>query len=329
MIKKLRVFSGIQPSGNLHLGNYIGAISQWVKMQNEYDCFFCIVDLHAITISQDPQKLAQKIKELAALYLACGLNPNKSTIFAQSYNSDHASLAWILDCLTPMGQLERMTQYKTKANQNNANVGLFNYPVLMAADILLYQTDLVPVGQDQKQHVELTRDLAEKFNSRFGPTFKLPKVKMLPVGARIMSLQNPKQKMSKSSLDDKGTIDLLDSPKVIEKKVMTSITDSGQEIKSRSNKPGISNLLTIYSTINNQTISQLETKYQNKNYGQFKADLAQEIIKFLRPIQKRYQQIRQDEENLEKVLERGAQKAKKISSEALKSVYQKIGLRAN
>jgi len=327
MTKRLRVFSGIQPTGNLHLGNYIGAISQWVEMQNRYNCFFCIVDLHAITVPQEPKQLTEKIKELAALYLACGINPGQSTIFIQSHNPDHTSLAWILDCYASMGQLERMTQYKAKANQANTGVGLFNYPVLMAADILLYQTDLVPVGEDQKQHVELTRDLAEKFNARFGPVFKLPKVKTLSVGARIMSLQDPSQKMSKSSLDKKGTIDLLDSPKIIKNKVMASVTDSGREIKASPQKPGITNLLTIYSAVSGQTIDQLEQQYQSQSsYGQFKTDLAKAIVDFLTPIQRRYQKIRQNEKKLNAVLKEGAKKAKKISQETLKMVKEKMGL---
>ena len=327
MTSKPRVLSGIQPSGNLHLGNYIGAISQWVKMQNEYDCFFCIVDLHALTVPQDPLKLAQKIKELAALYLACGLNHQKSTIFIQSHNPDHASLTWILGCLASMGQLERMTQYKTKSNQAGAGVGLFNYPVLMAADILLYQTDLVPVGHDQKQHVELARDLAKKFNSRFGKTFKIPKTKMLSIGARIMSLQDPSQKMSKSDQDKNGTIDLLDSPQEIKNKIMAAVTDSGQEITARPDKPGISNLLAIYSAITNLTVSQIERRYQHKNYGQFKSELAEEIIKFLAPIQDRYRIISQDQETLAKILAEGKRKAQKISQKTLTLVYQKVGLR--
>jgi tryptophanyl-tRNA synthetase len=226
-----------------------------------------------------------------------------------------------------MGQLERMTQYKAKSNQTTASVGLFNYPVLMAADILLYQTDLVPVGQDQKQHVELTRDLAEKFNSRFGQTFKLPKVKMLSVGAKIMSLQDPKQKMSKSSQDEKGTIDLLDSPKAIKNKIMAAVTDSGQEIVAAPNKPGITNLLTIYSSITNQEISQIEKRYQGQNYGQFKSDLAQSVIKFLAPIQNRYQTIYQNQKELAKILSGGNQKAQKISHQTLSRAYRKIGLR--
>ncbi len=326
MAGRKRVFSGIQPSGDLHLGNYIGAISQWIKMQNQYECFFCIVDLHAITVPQDPKELNRKIRKLAALYLACGLDPKKSTIFIQSHNPDHTSLTWILDCLASMGQLERMTQYKAKSNQTKTNVGLFNYPVLMAADILLYQTDFVPVGQDQKQHIELTRDLAQRFNSRFGSVFKIPKVKMLLTGAKIMSLQNPRQKMSKSSLDKKGTIDLLDSPKVIKGKIMSAVTDSGQEIKAAKNKPGISNLLTIYSVITKTGINQLETQYRNKNYGQLKSDLAEKLIQFLTPIQEKYQKIYQDKDSLENILQDGAKRARKVSQKTLDRAQKKIGL---
>ncbi|MDD3679860.1 MAG: tryptophan--tRNA ligase, partial [Candidatus Shapirobacteria bacterium] len=249
------------------------------------------------------------------------------TIFVQSHNPDHTSLTWILNCLASMGQLERMTQYKTKTSQADGGAGLFNYPVLMAADILLYQTDIVPVGEDQRQHLELTRDLAEKFNTRFGSTFKLPKTKMLSTGARIMSLKDPQQKMSKSSLDQRGTIDLVDSPRVIREKILASVTDSGQEIIASPQKPGITNLLNIYSAITGNTIKQLEKQYQGKNYSQFKMDLANTLVKFLEPIQARYQKIYQNESRLEKILQGGAQKAKSISQKTLQSVYQKTGLR--
>ncbi len=326
MTNRPRVFSGIKPTGNLHLGNYIGAISQWIKIQDQYDCFFCIVDLHAITVSQDPKQLAEKTKELASLYLACGLDPKKSTIFIQSHNPDHTSLAWILNCLASMGQLARMTQYKAKIKKTNAGVGLFNYPLLMAADILLYQTDLVPVGEDQKQHIELARDLAEKFNSSFGSAFKIPKPKILSMGAKIMSLQNPTQKMSKSFQDKKGTIDLLDTPKEISTKVMAAITDSDQEIKASVEKPGITNLLVLYSAVSGQTINQLEQQYQNKNYGQLKANLAKTIVDFLAPIQQRYQIIRQNEKELNTILKEGAERAKRISRITLSEAQKKMGL---
>jgi tryptophanyl-tRNA synthetase len=325
---KPRLFSGIQPTGSLHLGNYIGAISQWLKLQNDYEAFFCIVDLHAITLPQDPQKLPLKIKELAALYLACGLDPDQATVFIQSHNPDHANLTWILNCLTTMGQLERMTQYKAKSNQHVTSVGLFNYPVLMAADILLYQTDIVPVGEDQKQHVELTRDLAEKFNRHYGETFKLPQPKILTHGARIMSLKDPHQKMSKSDQDNKGTIDLLDSPDSIITKIGASMTDSETIIKiDPLNKPGITNLLTIFASVTDQEIESIEKKYQSKTYQQLKTDLSSAIIEFLTPIQARYQKIIADEEELMKILHHGQEKAEAISGPTLKNAYQKLGLR--
>ena len=325
---KKRIFSGIQPSGNLHLGNYIGAIKQWIAMQNDYQCFFCIVDLHAITVPQSPKILKEKIKELTALYLACGIDSEKSVIFVQSHNSDHTSLAWILDCIAPIGQLKRMTQYKSKSEKlkNESSMGLFNYPVLMAADILLYDTDEVPVGNDQKQHVELTRDLAEKFNSRFGETFKVPAVKMFKIGARIMSLQDPTKKMSKSDEDSNGTVDLLDGPEEIKRKIKIAVTDSGREILFKKDKPAISNLLTIYSHLADKPIKVLEKEYSGKGYGDFKKDLAEVIVQALVPIQERYQKIRRNEKQLDQLLQKGAEEAKKISQKTLQTVNQVVGL---
>jgi len=328
MKKMKRIFSGIQPSGQLHIGNYIGAIKQWVAMQDAYECFYCIVDLHAITVAQDPKALKQKTRELAALYLACGIDPDKSTVFIQSHNPDHASLAWILDCITPMGLLSRMTQYKSKSEKlkGQSTVGLFNYPVLMAADILLYDTDLVPVGEDQKQHVELTRDLAEKFNSRFGPVFKIPEVKMFQLGARIMSLKEPDSKMSKSDSDPDGVLDLLDEKQAVVKKIKSATTDSGSEIKLSYDKPGISNLLTIYSHLSGIKINELEQKYQGRGYGDFKADLAEVVINFLAPIQKKYQKLISDKAYLDQILTDGAKKARSISRPKMKQVNDKVGL---
>ena len=326
---KKRVFSGIQPSGDLHLGNYVGAIKQWVALQNEYECIFSIVDLHAITVPYDPALLKERIRRLAALYLACGIDPQKAVVFVQSHNPDHPVLAWLLDCVASMGQLRRMTQYKAKAEKlkEKVTVGLFNYPALMAADILLYQTDVVPVGEDQKQHVELTRDLAEKFNARFGETFKLPEVKILQVGARVMSLQNPSKKMSKSAEDPNGTIDLLDSPEEIVRKVKSAVTDSGREIVfDRENKPGISNLLAIYANLSGKKIEKLEEEYQGKGYGEFKTDLADLIVETLRPIQERYQKIRKEEDYLESLFQEGLRKVKPISEATLKKVYERMGL---
>jgi len=327
-MNKPRVFSGIQPSGNLHIGNYIGAIKQWVAMQDQYDCIFCIVDLHAITVPQEPKVLKEKIRELAALYIACGIDPKKSVVFVQSHNSDHASLAWILDCIASMGQLERMTQYKSKSEKlkGRASVGLFNYPALMAADIILYQTDEVPVGDDQKQHVELTRDLAERFNSRYGKVFKVPEVKMFKMGARIMSLQNPEKKMSKSDEDQDGVIDLLDSPDEIQRKIKTAVTDSGSEIVFKEDKLGINNLLVIYSHLSGKSIKELEVKYQGKGYGVFKNDLAEVAVEFLKPIQDKYRQLREEKGYLNKILREGLERIKPISEKTLKEVYSKMGL---
>jgi len=325
---KKRIFSGIQPSGNLHIGNYIGAIKQWVELQQDYECIYCVVDLHAITIHQDPKKLNEKIRELTALYLACGVNPEESIIFVQSANPDHTSLAWIMDCVASMGQLERMTQYKSKSEKlkGSASVGLFNYPALMAADILLYDTEVVPVGDDQKQHVELTRELARRFNSRYDEVFTIPEVKLMTAGARVMSLQDPESKMSKSADDPKGTIDLLDKPKVIRNKVMSAVTDTGSEITAKPDKAGITNLLTIYSVLSDQPIQELENKYQGKGYGDFKNDLAEVVVNFLEPIQEKYHQIREDKDYLDQVLKDGLAKAKPISEKTLEKAYKSMGL---
>ena len=327
-MNKPRVFSGIQPSGNLHIGNYIGAMKQWIELQKNYDCIYSIVDLHAITVPQNPKILKEKIRELTALYLACGVNPDKSLIFIQSCNPDHAVLAWILDCVASMGQMQRMTQYKSKSKElkGKVGVGLFNYPALMAADILLYQTDLVPVGDDQVQHVELTRDLARRFNSRFGKVFVVPEAKVMKMGARIMSLKYPDKKMSKSGEDKDGTIDLLDSADEIKRKIKIAATDSGKEIVFRENKPAISNLLTIYSHVSGLTVKKLEERYQGKGYQEFKEDLGEAVIEFLRPIQKRYHQIRKDEKYLDQVLADGLKRARKVSQKTLSNVYQAVGL---
>jgi tryptophanyl-tRNA synthetase len=325
---KKRIFSGIQPSGNLHIGNYVGAITQWVDLQDSYDCVYCIVDLHAITVPQDPKELKEKIRELTALYLACGIDPEKSIVFVQSHNPDHTSLAWIMDCVASMGQLERMTQYKSKSEKlkGSASVGLFNYPALMAADILLYDTEVVPVGDDQKQHVELTRELARRFNSRYDEVFTIPEVKLMTAGARVMSLQDPESKMSKSADDPKGTIDLLDKPEVTRNKVMSAVTDTGSEITAKPDKAGITNLLTIYSVLSDQSIQELENKYQGKGYGDFKNDLAEVVVNFLEPIQKKYHQIREDKDYLDQVLKDGLSKAKPISEKTLEKAYKSMGL---
>lgn len=330
-MKKI-IFSGIQPSGNLHIGNYIGAIRQWADLQNdpnsEKDLIFCIVDLHAITVKQDPKILKEKILEVAALYIACGIDPKRSHIFIQSENHDHSYLAWIFDCITPLGWLNRMTQFKDKSEKQKSGttVGLFNYPALMAADILLYDSDYVPVGEDQKQHIELTCHIAEKFNKMFGEIFKLPKPMIDTQAARIMSLQNPTAKMSKSDKDPNGVINLLDSPEIIEQKVKKAITDSGAEIKYGIDKSAINNLLTVYSKLTKQTIPEIEKQYQGKGYYQFKNDLAEVMVEFLRPIQEKYNEIRMDNDYLQKSLDEGRDFTNSISSKKILQVLEAVGL---
>lgn len=320
------VFSGIQPSGNLHIGNYIGALSQWVKIQNEREAIFCIVDLHAITVHQDPKVLKEKVLEMAALYIACGIDPEKAHIFVQSENPDHTALAWILNCIAPFGQLERMTQFKDKSQRHEVNVGLFDYPVLMAADILLYQTDEVPVGEDQKQHVELTRDLAEKFNSKFGQAFKLPVPVIQTETARIMSLQDPTSKMSKEDTNQLATIYLLDSEEQIREKIKKAVTDSGSRISQDEGSAAISNLLAIYSAFKNQTLTDSINELDGKMYSEFKSLLADLVVEKLLEIQNKYQTIRNDEATLRKVLDRGREYAASKSSETLNKVKELVGL---
>jgi tryptophanyl-tRNA synthetase len=320
------VFSGIQPSGNLHIGNYIGAISQWVKIQNERDAIFCIVDLHAITVPQDPVQLREKVLEIAALYLACGIDPKKAHIFVQSENPDHTSLTWILNTIAPFGQLERMTQFKEKTEKHEANVGLFDYPVLMAADILLYQTDEVPVGEDQKQHVELTRDLAEKFNKKFGEVFKLPLPVIQKETARIMSLQDPTSKMSKSDTNQLATIYLLDTEDLIREKIKKAVTDSGSHISKDGGSAAISNLLSIYSSFKNQSLNDSLDELDGKYYSEFKNLLTEVIVPKLSEIRKNYQEIRGDEKLLRGILDEGREYAIGKSSETLTKVKELVGL---
>lgn len=325
---KKTIFSGIQPSGNLHIGNYVGAIAQWVKLQEETDAFFCIVDLHAITVPQDPKALREKVLDTAALYLACGINPKKSHIFVQSENPDHPYLAWLLNCITPLGQLARMTQFKDKSlkQKEGTTAGLFDYPVLMAADILLYQTDEVPVGEDQKQHVELTRDLAEKFNRDFGQVFKIPKPLIQKETARIMSLQDPRAKMSKSDNDPLGTINLLDSEEQVREKIKKAVTDSGSEVKYGDDKPAISNLLTIYSVFSGESPVETEASFKEKTYVDFKEELTKVVNKELKEIRENYKKIRNDEKALREILDEGAEYARSKSSQTVKEVKEKMGL---
>lgn len=321
-----RIFSGVQPTGNVHLGNYLGALRNWVTLQHEYESFFCIVNLHAITSRQDPKLLAEKTRELARIYLAVGIDPSLSTIFIQSDVAEHAELTWILNCIARMSELERMTQYKDKVRKQTENVavGTFDYPVLMASDILLYHTDLVPVGEDQKQHLELTRDLAIRFNRDYGETFRIPEPFIPKVGARIMSLSNPANKMSKSDDDANGCVRLLDDADSIQRKFKRAVTDSGTEIKFDASRPAITNLLTIYQLLTDESQEQVETHFADKGYAQMKQALADATIAFLEPVQKRVQAI--DEQELTAFLEQGAAKARGIAKETLAAVKQKMGL---
>lgn len=321
------IFSGIQPSGMLTLGNYIGALKQFVELQDEYNCYFCIVDEHAITVPQDPVQLRKNVKSLAALYLAVGIDPKKATLFIQSEVPAHAQAGWIMQCVAYLGELERMTQFKDKsAGKESVLAGLLTYPPLMAADILLYSADLVPVGEDQKQHIELTRDLAERFNKKYSEIFTIPDAHIPKVGARIMSLQDPAKKMSKSDQNKKGFISLLDDPKQIEKKIKSAVTDSEGTVKfDKANKPGISNLMAIYSILGGKTIAELEEMYAGKGYGSFKADLAEVVINTLAPIQERYYQLI-DSEELNNILDEGAAKANKVASAMLNKMENAMGL---
>jgi tryptophanyl-tRNA synthetase len=320
-------FSGIQPSGVITLGNYIGAMRQFVELQHEYNCYFCIVDQHAITVPQDPKELQKNIRSLAALYLAVGIDPNKATLFIQSEVPAHAQAGWMLQCIAYIGELERMTQFKDKsAGKEAVSAGLLTYPPLMAADILLYKTDIVPVGEDQKQHIELTRDLAERFNKRYGEIFTIPEPRIPKIGARIMSLADPTKKMSKSDPNKKAFITLLDDAKTIEKKIKSAVTDSEGVIRyDKEKKPGISNLLNIYSILANKTIEELEQEYAGKGYGVFKADLAQVIIDTLTPIQEKYYDLLESS-TLDQVLDEGAEKANKTATEMLEKMEQAMGL---
>ncbi len=323
---KKRIFSGAQPTGTLHIGNYLGALKNWVALQDEYEAFYCIVNLHALTLPQDPKILKQKTLDLARIYLAAGVDPEKSTVFIQSDVPQHAELTWTLSCISRMGELERMTQFKDKGkgNRERAGVGLFTYPVLMAADILLYQTDLVPIGQDQKQHLELARDLAVRFNRDFGETFVVPDAYIPPVGAKIMSLQDPAKKMSKSDENANGSIFLLDDADTITKKIKKAVTDSGTEINFDETRSAIRNLLTIYQLLTGKTRDECIAHFEGKGYGQFKTELAETVIDFLRPFQERVNNYSDDE--LSSILKSGAEKARTIASKTLSGVYTKMGI---
>jgi tryptophanyl-tRNA synthetase len=327
---KKTILSGSTTTGIMTIGNYIGAISNWMRMQDEYECFYMVADLHALTVKQDPKEFAERRFSFFAQYLACGLDPVKNVIFFQSHVAAHAELAWVLSCITPMGALNRMTQFKEKsAKTNEINCGLYTYPVLMASDILLYQADLVPVGEDQKQHLELTRDLAESFNKKFGVAFKIPDPYIPKLGARIMSLQDPTKKMSKSDEDPSTYVSLLDLPKKIEKKIKSAVTDSDPEARvffDSENKAGIANLMTIYSAFTGKSFADIEAAFQGKMYGHFKTDLAQIVVEALKPVQDKYAMYMNDRAELEKIILANKARAEERANRTLKSVYEKIGL---
>jgi len=325
----MRVFSGIQPTGEIHIGNYLGAIKQWIELQEENECIFCIVDLHSLTVPYSPQELKKRIFEKTIAYLASGVDPKKSIIFVQSEVPEHTELCWLLSVVTPIGDLQRMTQYKEKSKKfsKNVNAGLLNYPILMASDILLYDTSLVPVGKDQQQHVELTREIARKFNKRFGETFKIPKASLPKKGEKIMSLTNPEKKMSKTDKPE-SYISLFDSPEAIKQKIRAAITDSGKEIKYDTEaKKGISNLLVVYSLFSSMSISEIEKKFKDKGYQEFKEDLANLLIEKLEPFRRKKKELETNPSIVENILKEGAKRAKVIAEEKMLLVRKNMGLR--
>ena len=330
-MSKKRVLSGIQPThDSFHLGNYLGALKQWVDMQENHDAFYCVVDLHALTVETDPKLLKKRTLLSAAQLIAIGLDPNKCTLFIQSHVPAHNQLAWVFECITGFGEASRMTQFKDKSQKSGAdriNVGLFTYPILQAADILLYQPDFVPVGEDQRQHVELTRDIAQRFNSKYKEVFNIPKPEIIKSLAKINDLQDPTAKMSKSASSMAGVIELLDTPEVTLKKFKSSVTDDGKEVKfDEKLKPGISNLLTIHSALSGKSVSDLENEFSGKGYGDFKAAVAEVVIAKLEPISKRTNELMDDPAELSRVLSNGAQKAGEVAATTLKAAYSAIGL---
>jgi len=324
----MRIFSGIRPTGELHIGNYFGAMKQWLELQEKNECFFSIVDLHAVTTPYQKELLQKNILELMAAFLAAGLDPEKCTIFVQSQIKEHTELAWILGTICPVGELKRMTQFKEKVKKysKNINAGLLNYPLLMASDILLYRTDLVPVGKDQKQHVELTQFLAEKFNKKFGTVFKIPKPLIPKAGAKVMSLQNPKKKMSKTD-DPEGCLGLFDTPEEIERKIKIAVTDSGKEVKyDLMKKPGISNLLTIYSLFSGKSIKDLEKKFSGLGYEKFKKSLTELVVESLKPFREKRNELLKREVFLKEILERGRKRAQIVARSMIDDVKREMGL---
>lgn len=328
MSKKI-ILSGIQSTGKLTLGNYLGAINNWVQMQEEYDCYYMIANLHSLTIRNDPETLRNNTLKVLAMYVAAGLDPEKNTIFIQSQVKEHAELGWILDCYTYMGELSRMTQFKDKAakHADNINAGLFTYPALMAADILLYQANLVPVGQDQQQHLEITRDIAERFNKLYGKTFTIPEGYYGKASAKIMGLQDPTAKMSKSATNPNDVILLEDEPDVIIKKFKKAVTDSENKVRfDPENKPGVSNLMQIYSSITGLKMEEIEKEFENSGYGNFKTKVAETVVAKLEPIQRKYKELLENKEYLEKIYTEGANRARKLASKTLDEVKERIGI---
>ena len=328
MSKKI-ILSGIQSTGKLTLGNYLGAINNWVHMQEEYDCYYMIANLHTLTVRNNPEELKNNTLKILATYIAAGLDPEKNTLFIQSHVKEHSELAWILNCYTYMGELSRMTQFKDKSakHADNINAGLFTYPVLMASDILLYQADLVPVGEDQRQHLEITRDIAQRFNKIYGDTFVIPEAYVRKTSSKIMGLQDPTSKMSKSSTNPNDVVFIEDEPEVILKKFKKAVTDSENIVKfDPENKPGVSNLMQIYASITGKTMEEIEKEFENRGYGDFKITVANSVIERLKPIQDRYKQILEDKEYLEKIYTKGSENARKLAAKTIQDVKNKIGI---
>ena len=326
-----RVLSGIQPTAeSFHLGNYLGAVKQWVELQSEHDAFYCVVDLHALTVETDPAVLRRRTLASVAQLIALGVDPQKCTLFIQSHVPEHNQLAWVLECLTGFGEAGRMTQFKDKSQKSGSDrtvVGLFTYPILQAADIMLYQANLVPVGEDQRQHIELTRDLGERFNSRFGATLTIPEAYILKSAAKINDLQDPLAKMSKSAASNSGVIDILDNPDINAKKIKSAVTDTGKEVVfDEKNKPGISNLLTIHSALSGKTIADIENSFAHKGYGEFKSEVADVVATYFTPIRKKAEELLADSQGLQKILAEGSDKARAVASATLASAYDAIGL---
>lgn len=325
--KKPVIFSGIQPSGTFTLGNYLGALRNWVKLKDEYECYYCVVDLHAITVRREPAELRRRTYESYAILLACGLDPAENTIFVQSHVPEHAQLSWLLNCYTYFGELSRMTQFKEKSasHADNINAGLFTYPSLMAADILLYQTDIVPVGEDQKQHVELARDIAQRFNGVFGDVFTIPEAVIPKVGARVMSLSEPEKKMSKSSDNENSYILVMDTPDAIMRKFKRAVTDSDACVRRSPDKPGVSNLIDIYCAATGATAEEVERQFEGKGYGDFKPAVGEAVVEFLRPVREETERLMADKGELERLYRLGAEKAAHVANRTLMKVHKKLG----